>query len=948
MTTTQYPVRVLNVRAEYRTDSPVVATATPQISWQSATETAGWRQASAELELIADDERLVASVDGGDSVLVSWPFPPLEPGATRQLRVRVTGVDGSVSPWSDSVPLLAGFLPDGGWTGRMIGLTEPERPAQPALVRTTFSVAGRVRRATLFATARGVYQAEVNGAPVDDEILKPGWTSYQFRLIHETTDVTSLLTEGRNTIGAWIAGGWYTESFGFRDSAKPFYGEQPAVALQLVIDYEDGQTDTISSGTSWKAVPGPIISSGIYAGESFDATLVAGNWGDSEFDDSAWTPVRVDEDFPEPSPRSAPAVRAIEQRSVERVITSPSGKTILDFGQNLVGRLRITVRGERGHTVTLRHAEVLEHGELGIRPLRRAAAVDRYTLAGSGDEQWEPRFTFHGFRYAQVDNWPGTLDPEDIVAVVIHSDMERTGWFDSSNELVNRFHENVVWGMRGNFLYLPTDCPQRDERLGWTGDIQVFSPTASYLFDSDGFLSAWLEDLALEQHAADGIVPFIVPNVLGDWTEPAAAWGDAACVVPWVLYERFGNLRVLADQYESMKSWVETVAAISGDRLLWEGRFQFGDWLDPDAPADYPADAKTDPDIVASAYFFRSTDILARTAALLGLVDDAERYAELAARIKTAFLSEYVTLAGRMMSDAQTSYGLAIMFGLTRDDGERARMGDRLAELVRSAGYRIGTGFVGTPLVADALTVTGHLETASRLLTQTENPSWLYSVTMGATTVWERWDSMLEDGSINPGEMTSFNHYALGAIADWLHRTVAGLAPAAPGYRAITIHPHPLPGFDYATTAHETPYGLASAGWTRNPDGTVTVEAIIPANTTATVYLPGATTPLDIGSGSHSWTVNTPHQLRSHADLSLQSPLSTVIDDPEAYEAVWNTIATHDTEVAREYRRHTEWVSGRTLADSLLQLTPDIHSAVEATLVKLNQTRAGALPTTAP
>jgi alpha-L-rhamnosidase len=941
--------RAVELKAEHRTESEFVATATPRLSWKTETETRDWVQASAEIEITGDHGTHRAGVAGAASVFVDWPFEPIEPRQSVRLRVRVTGADGVTSDWSKPLTITAGFLPEGAWPARLIGAAAPERTAQPVLLRGVFEVTKPVRRATLYATAHGVYQAEINGAEVDDEILKPGWTSYQFRLIHETTDVTALLTPGRNAVGFSLAGGWYTESFGFRESAAPFYGEHPAVAAQLVIDYADGSVQTVVSDASWRATAeGPLTASGIYEGESYDARREIDGWSMPDFDDSAWDAAQLvvdDADVPAPEARTSPAVRAIEQLPVREIITSPSGKMILDFGQNLVGTLRITVRGERGSTVRLSHAEVLEDGELGIRPLRRATSVDHYTLKGAGEETWQPRFTFHGFRYAQIEGWPGAFDAADVTAVVIHSDMRRTGWFESSNDLVNRLHENVVWGMRGNFLSLPTDCPQRDERLGWTGDIDVFSPTASFLYDSDGFLSAWLKDLTLEQRANDGVVPFIVPDVLGGFggaAPAAAAWGDAATIVPWVLYERFGDLGVLRDQYESMTSWVDTVLDIAGQRHLWEGQFQFGDWLDPDAPADFPAKAKTDADIVASAYLFRSADIVARTAALLGHPKDADRYARAARLVREAFQREYVTPSGRMISDAQTAYGLGIMFNLARDDSERAAMGDRLAFLVRAAGYRIATGFVGTPLVTDALTVTGHADAAARLLTQTECPSWLYPVTMGATTVWERWDSMLEDGSINSGEMTSFNHYALGAVADWLHRSVAGLAPAEPGYRAITIAPHPLPGFDHARAEHDTPYGRASAGWTRTADGTLTVEAVIPANTRAEVWLPGASEALSVGSGSHSWAVSAPLLPTPDGDVSLATSLADIIDDPPVYEAIWTAVAEHSAEESDLFRRHTKWVPGTPLGGALFMLSPASRTALEAAVHRVASERRAA------
>ena len=944
-TPTSTTLSAVSLRAEYRIDTPFTASATPRLSWATETDAEGWLQAGAELELTRGTATTTHAVSGRDSVLLDWPFEPIAPRESVSVRVRVTGEDGGASDWSEALPLVGGQLADGDWSASFIGLDD-ERPKHPARLRAEFSVDGEVTRATLYATAHGAYQVEINGSQVDDQILKPGWTSYQWRLTHETTDVTGLLTSGRNAIGIDLAGAWFTESFGFRHGAAGFYGARPTAAAQLVIEYADGRSETLVTDGSWAASgDGPIRASGIYAGEDIDARRAQAGWSTVGFDASDWTPARLESagetviDSPVvPTPRSAPAVREIETLTVQEVITTPDGKTVVDFGQNLVGYLHLRVTGPAGTVLTMRHAEVLEHGELGVRPLRAAAATDTFTLAGTGAaEEWKPRFTFHGFRYAEISGWPGEFDASAVTAIVVHSDMERTGWFDSSHALVNRLHENVVWGMKGNFLYLPTDCPQRDERLGWTGDIQVFAPTASFLYNCDGFLAGWLTDLDLEQKHAAGIVPFIVPNVLGP-AVPAAAWGDAATVVPTVLRERFGDTTVVREQFESMKAWSDSLLEISGDRLLWEDRFQFGDWLDPDAPPEFAADAKTDADIVATAYLYRSVDFTARAAALLGEDADAAKYAEIATRVKEAFLAEYVSESGRMVSDAQTGYATAIMFGLSRDAAQEQRMGDRLAFLTRASGYRIGTGFVGTPLITDALTRTGHDDTAMRLLTQTENPSWLYPVTMGATTIWERWDSMLEDGSINPGEMTSFNHYALGAVADWMHRRLAGLAPGEAGYRRLLIAPRPLNGFTSASARHLTPYGAASAGWVREGD-TVTVSIMVPPNSDATVILPGTGEEILVGSGSHSWQVSYPDTTETPLELSLDSSLSDIIDDPKAFAVLSAAISGQDGEQAEIFRKHTKWTPGRDLGESIRRTPPAVVAAVESALAELNAER---------
>ncbi|MFF2317889.1 family 78 glycoside hydrolase catalytic domain [Arthrobacter sp. NPDC058097] len=929
-------VQAARPRFENLTDDTFVAVDRPRLSWKIRTELPGWIQESAEIEVTRATGIQTSVLGGRESVLVDWPFAPLSPRESVALRVRVHGTDGSASDWSPTSTITAGFLAEGEWRADFVG----SGAEAPSMIRTSFHVDGDVTRATLYTSALGVFDAELNGADVDDHVLKPGWTSYQWRLPLEATDVTGHIRAGRNTLGILVAGGWYTERFGFRDAAKRFYEGSPAAAGQLVIDYADGRSQTILTGTSSLWAPAPITASSLYQGETYDARLEVPGWSTPELDDSEWQHVHVRKDVDvTPTARRTPPVRRIEELPVHDVLTTPSGATVLDFGQNLVGWLRINVRGEEGRVITLRHAEVLEHGELGVRPLRNAAATDRYVLKGTGTETWEPRFTFHGFRYAQIDGWPGALDPADVTAVVVHTDMPRTGGFESSHELLNKFHGNVVWGMRGNFLSVPTDCPQRDERLGWTGDIQVFTPTAAFLYDCNAFLGSWLQDLALEQTANEGIVPMVVPAVIPQvpgLSDPVAAWGDAATVVPTVLHQHFGDLDILRQQYDSMRSWVDVLCQQSGEDLLWQDGLQFGDWLDPDAHPDRPGDAKVNADIVATAYFYRSAELTAHTAAQLGDSDGHRKYSALADNIAEAFRATYVTPAGRMMSDAQTAYALAICFGLACDEKQKQAMGERLAFLVRAAGYRISTGFVGTPLVCHALTETGHLYAASRILTQTECPSWLYPVTMGATTVWERWDSMLEDGSINPGQMTSFNHYALGAVAEWLHHSVGGLAPATPGYRMLNIKPTVLPGLDHARSWHETPYGKADAGWRLNGQQLI-VEVTVPPNTTAKIVLPSGAVH-EVGSGSHIWSETYSCQKPGRAKLSLSSGLAEIIDDPEAYEAVHTTISIHDEKRSRDFRRFTRWTPGRELRDPLNKAPLAILHDIELALAKLPTT----------
>ncbi|WP_350001297.1 family 78 glycoside hydrolase catalytic domain [Pseudarthrobacter sp. WHRI 8279] len=945
---TRQQAAVARLTAEYRTDTPFVAVPRPRLSWTTATGSRDWQQVRAELRLTRNGTVESAVHESPESVLVDWPFGAIAAGEQVHVEVRVSGNDAGTTDWSAPLALVGGYV-DGPWQAEAIGLPaagEEQRLGRPGQLRHEFTVGEGLAKATLFATAHGVYQAEINGSEVDDQVLKPGWTAYADRLNHETTDVTALLVPGANAIGVWLAGGWFTEKYGFHGFAKPFYGEQPEAKVELRLEYADGTRQTVASGQGWRAFTGgPLVSSGIYAGEAFDARRCEAGWSEPGFDDANWLPAAIVPSaleagaWAEATPASAPPVRRIEELPVKEVLTTPSGATVLDFGQNLVGRLRIRVSGEAGHTVTLRHAEVLEDGELSLRPLRQAAATDTYSLAGNGSEEWEPRFTFHGFRYAQVDNWPGELDPAAITAVVMHNDMRRTGWFECSDPLLNRLHENALWGMRGNFLALPTDCPQRDERLGWTGDIQVFSPTASYLYDSLGFLDSWLQDMALEQGHRNGVVPIVVPSVLNMMDAPVAAWGDAATVVPWVLYERFGDTGLLRRQYASMRDWADALLKVRDGTGLWQGQMQLGDWLDPAAPPDKPGAARTHGDIVASAYLFRSLDLVARAAEVLGADADHGKYAALAEDTRQAFLAEYVTPAGRMVSDAQTAYSMALMFGISTDPAQRQALGDRLAELARLGGYRIATGFVGTPLIADALAATGHLDAAERLLTQTECPSWLYPVTQGATTIWERWDSILEDGSVNPGEMTSFNHYALGAIADWMHRTVAGLAPASPGYRKLAIAPCPLNSLDHASTSHQTPYGPARVAWKRVGDR-ILVEADVPPGTTALVSLPDGSPGFEVGSGQYGWDVPAARPAAGQDAVSLDTPLAGIMDDPKAYAAVWKAIDAHDPAAAAAFRKDTTWYRQTSLDQGLLFTPAAVKEDIAAALAALTAQRS--------
>jgi alpha-L-rhamnosidase len=731
-------------------------------------------------------------------------------------------------------------------------------PHPPVMFRCEFDAPGDVVCARLYATAHGTYTAEFNGAAVSDALLAPGWSAYRKRLRFQTHDVTPLLVAGRNAIGITVADGWYRGYLGW-DHKRNFYGDRSAVLAQLELTRADGSIHIVATDPSWRAGRGPIRESDLYMGESYDARLEAevAGWSTARFDDGGWEPTsEMPLNRELLTGQVGPPVRCTEELApVARTASPATGAVIFDFGQNLVGKLRLKQpKVGVGETVTIRHAEVLSGGELCVEPLRTALQTDRFTGSGDVAEAWEPIFTSHGFRYAEISGWPGAT-AEDVAALVCHSDMTRIGWFSCSDPLLNRLHENAVWSMRGNFVDVPTDCPQRDERLGWTGDLQAFAPSAAFLYDCASLLDSWLADLAAEQDD-DGGIPFVVPNPMPpDYrfaSNVPAGWGDAAIVVPWVTYLRFGDVGLLERQFSSMAGYLDACITNHGPDLNPE-LFQFGDWLDPAAPPDKPSDGQTDPLLVAGAYLVHAADIVTAAAEIVGRVGDQGRYAAHATHYRDVWRRRFIGDDGTFVNDSATAHALAICFQLLGDDEAQAAAGRRLAELIAAAGHRISTGFLGTPLVCDALTTTGHLETAYALLLQRECPSWLYPVLQGATTIWERWDSLTPSGEVNDPKMTSFNHYALGAVVDWMHRTIGGLSPADAGYRTHLIRP--LPGGDLtsATVRHLTAYGEISVAW-RLSDTEFGTDLTIPPATSAVVDLPIAGWQIvELGSGQHSF-----------------------------------------------------------------------------------------------
>ncbi|WP_045555530.1 alpha-L-rhamnosidase [Streptomyces sp. FxanaA7] len=845
-------------------DSGLVATAyaMPRLSWSLSGERPGILQHAYEIEVSTGPSFDHATSSGevvADTVTdLPWPAQPLASREVRYWRVRVR-TDLGWTRWSDTARVEGALLDDVDWAARPVHLPDDRGRTSPGpvpLLRREFHLPAEPVSARLYVTSLGVHRTAVNGRAVSEDLLEPGWTSYPDRLLYATYDVTALLRAGANALSAAVGDGWFRGHLTWHKN-RDVYGDTTALLAQLEVDLADGTRLTVTTDRHWRGGYGDLLAADLYDGCQRDLRHEPDGWRLPGFVDTDWEPVAV---LPLPNglaQRAHPPVRVVQLLRPE-LRTLPDGTLAVDAGENLTGWLRLRVDGPRGATVTVRHAEVLDaDGRLLTSILRGARATDQYTLAG-GSAELTPEFTFHGFRYAEIVASPG-VTVEAVEAEVVASDLRRIGEFRCSDDRVNTLYGNVVRSQRGNFLAVPTDCPQRDERLGWTGDIMAFAPTACATYDSASFLDSWLTDLRVQQRP-DGAVPLVVPDVpLGElppaelpFAGAAAGWGDAATVVPTALFEAYGRPGMLARHYPAMRAWVEFTVAHLDEDGTWSGNAQLGDWLDPSAPPEDPARATTDSGYVATAFVAHSARLLADAARVLDRPDDVERYADLHRRTAEAAWLKW----GDHARTTQTGCALALCFDIA-PAGERADVAKELAALVRAGGGRIATGFLGTPFVLPALGDSGHVAEAYELLLNPECPGWLHQVDRGATTMWERWDAIRPDGTVDvekAGTMLSFNHYAYGAVAGWLHRSVAGLRPVSPGYRTMEFAPRPGATITSAEASVVTPYGTASVAWSIGDD-TLTVRAVLPPGTTGRFSAPDGWRPAEpvgeLASGSH-------------------------------------------------------------------------------------------------
>lgn len=860
-------MKIVDLRTEYKINPIGIDIKKPRLSWKLQSDKKGIFQQAYILQFSSSEDF------ENDKLL--WESGWVKTQQTTNIeiyyilksqqriywRVNVQNNFSEESGWSKVQYFEAGLLNASDWNGKWIesGISEDISESTPCpFFRKSIEINKKIAQACLYVSAKGLYEFYCNGERVGDEYFNPGWTSYQKRIQYQTYDLTTAITTGENVLGAIVGDGWY-RGFLVWQGNKNTYGDKSALIAQLVVDYTDGSYDIFATDETWQTLTGPILKSDIYNGETYDANLELNGWNSRNYKDDDWKFANIQSD-------DVSMLVAIENepvripqkiKPIEKIIT-PEGELVFDFGQNLVGWVQFKLKGSKGDQINLRHAEVLdESGNFYLENIRAAKAEDNYIFKGEGLETYHPRFTFHGFRYVRIEKYRGDVKLEDLEAHVLHSDMEPIGSFECSDPLINQLCKNIDWGLRGNFLDVPTDCPQRDERLGWTGDAQVFASTASFNRNTALFYSKWMKDFPIEQKA-DGSVPWVVPNVVPNgggtgWSDGfgATGWSDAAIIIPWEVYQTFGDIRILENQYASMKAWEEYMIFHSGKKYLFEYGFHFGDWLSfaeymsyhYNAPDYGYAGAYTEKTLIATAYFYHSTNLMMKIANVLGKTEDAKKYQSILPKIKEAFQTEFMTPNGRLTSNSQAAYAIGLMFGL-HEGKISENWAKRLADDVMHFEH-LTTGFLGTPVLCDALSNYGYPELAYKLLFNKRYPSWLYPVTQGATTIWERWDGIKPDGTFQNEGMNSFNHYAYGAIGNWIYSRLGGLNKMEkfPGYKQYEIKPLIPKEINFSRLKYESVYGTILINWEKVGDG-IKMEFEVPANTFALVYFPSVDTDL--------------------------------------------------------------------------------------------------------
>jgi alpha-L-rhamnosidase len=866
-----------NLRTEYLTNPLGIDETHPRFSWWIDDPRPGARQTAYRVRVASSPDHLAQNtpdlwdsgqVASNQQAHIAYAGIPLTSRQRDHWDVILWDADGLPGPASAPATFELGLLDHADWSASWIttevessGLSLPPAP----ILRTTFRVERPIRHARLYITALGLHEAHLNGQRVGDDYFRPGWTDYHARLQYQTYDVTAHLTAGDNALAVLLGDGWYSGRVAHLERGM-LYGTRPALLAQLEIAHEDGTTTRIVTNNGWRWRVGPIRGQDLLEGEEYDARHEIPHWAEVGCDEQGFAPV-LSHDWPDtrlvPAP-NAP-VRAVKEIApIADPVQVPGGWSrvaqIFDLGQNIAGIIRLAVHGPRGATLRLRYAEMLDKdGTLYIANLRGTRATDTYTLCGDPDgESWTPRFTFHGFRYVEVSYhqvWQDQLAPLDrstVTGLVLMSDLPETGTFACSDPLVNQLQANIQWGQRGNFLEIPTDCPQRDERLGWTGDAQVFAPTAAYNFDVAAFFAKWLRDCDDAQRP-DGQLTAYVPR-LDSEIDGGPGWTDARVLCPWAIYLAYGDTRLLERHYGTMTAWIDWQASTARDGVRCYddcGYYQgYGDWLALDSTWQSRQGA-TPKDLIGTAYFAHSADTMQRIATVLGRDADAARFAATRKSAIAGFNRAFVAPSGHLTAPTQTAYLMALAWDLLPEPLRPAALA-RLLALFAERDWHLSTGFLGTPLICPVLTRFGRADLAYRIFLQQDYPGWLFPVRNGATTMWERWNSWTPDAGFGDATMNSFNHYAYGAIGRWMYDTIAGLAlsPTRPGYGHVNIAPQPGGNLTWANASIRSLHGPISTAWTLD-GGRFTLTAQLPPNTTATVSLPNGTTH-DLPSGTHT------------------------------------------------------------------------------------------------
>ena len=853
-------ITVNKILCENRVNPIGIDVSSPRLSWVIESSKRNSSQSAYQIQvyksLNADKNNLIwdtAKIVSNQSVHISYEGPELISSEKYYWRIRVWDQNGAGSKWSTINSWQMGLLNASEIKADWIEVnSQPITDRSSPLFRNEFKVSKKIASAIATITSHGLYLAYINGQKIGDAYFTPGWTSYNKRLQYQTYDVTKLLQQGTNAVGAMLGSGWYRGKLAWGDEK---YGKTLALLLQIEVTYTDGTSEIIGTSKNWKTATGEILNSEIYNGETIDASKEKIGWKLPNYNDTDWELVKVKNlnksnliaTINEP-------IRKHETFKPIKVITTPEGDQVLDFGQNLVGFVQVKIKGNKGDKIVLKHAEVLDkNGNFYTANLREAAQENTYILKGGVEEIFEPHFSWQGFRFVSVKGISGELNPENFTAIALYSDMKTTGNFTTSNKLINQLQHNIEWGQKGNFLDVPTDCPQRDERLGWTGDAQVFFNTAAFNMQVDNFFTKWMKDVKADQ-LENGSVPHVIPNVLNAHDSGSAGWADVATIIPWNMYLNFGDKSILENQYTSMKGWVDYMSSQS-DNYLWNKGSHFGDWLfyRPDDDNDGRA-ALTDKNLIAQCFYANSTQLLINASKVLEKQDEVTTYSALLKNIKEAFINEYMTPNGGLISNSQTAYVLALNFDMLPEN-LRPQAAKRLADNIKSYNYHLTTGFLGTPYLCHVLTRFGHHDLAYTLLMQKSYPSWLYPVTQGATTIWERWDGQKPNGDFQTTTMNSFNHYAYGAIGDWMYKTLGGINSSSEtdgvGYKKIILKPHVAnklvskkeeeqsedEKLTMVKTDLDTYYGKISSHWKKNANQ-ISMDVTIPVNTTAEVHIP--------------------------------------------------------------------------------------------------------------